>query len=57
MPTQKWIAVTAVLTIALASLAGTSPAGAASESDVYARGGHAERADHHRPHQRTALGC
>ena len=36
MPTQKWIAVTAVLTIALASLAGTAPAGAASESDVYA---------------------
>jgi Alpha/beta hydrolase domain len=33
---KRWIAVTAVLTVALASLAGAAPAGAAGGSDVYA---------------------
>jgi hypothetical protein len=36
MQTQRWIAVTAVLTVALATLAGTAPAGAASGNAVYA---------------------
>jgi hypothetical protein len=36
MHTQRWIAVTAVLTVALATLAGAAPAGAASTNAVYA---------------------
>ena len=36
MQTQRWIAVTAVLIIGLATLAGAAPAGAAGGSDVYA---------------------
>ncbi len=36
MLTQRWIAVIAVLTVALATLAGTAPAGAANENALYA---------------------